>query len=149
MLQTGPIDHSLHFIIHKFMEVRMRLGMPYQKPPHWLKKLANTHVSFTVEKQSKAQLFQQHTDKHCCSFHPLSGHALLQQPSSCKTGLHSQPRWVRERAAQTDCSYTNTGNNIGRCHQNIIKAPFITTILLKVEGKKKRGIINIFVISVF
>lgn len=70
------------------MEVWVKFGMSYQKPCNWLnKKLANTHVNFTGEKQSKAHLFQQQTDKHCCSFHPLSGHAIFQQSSSCKTAL--------------------------------------------------------------
>lgn len=44
------------------MVVQARFGMSYQKPYHLLsKKLANTHVSITVEKQIKAHLFQQQT----------------------------------------------------------------------------------------
>lgn len=51
------------------------------------KELANTYVSFTVENQIKAHLFQQQTHKHCCSFHPLWGHTFFQQLSSCKISL--------------------------------------------------------------
>lgn len=81
-------------------------------------------LSFTVEKQkSNAHLFQQQTDKHCWSFHPLSGQAFPQQPSSCKRARWKSCIHSLDGAAPTDCSYMDASNNIWRCHQNIIKVP--------------------------
>lgn len=86
--RLGLLNKACILFIHEFMVVQARFGMSYQKPYHLLsKKLANTHVSITVEKQIKAHLFQQQTQKHCCSFLPLSKHSFLQQSSSCKIVL--------------------------------------------------------------
>lgn len=119
--------------------------MFYQKPCHWLnKKLADLHVKFYCGKTKQAHLFQQQTDKHCWSFHPLSGQAFLQQPSSCKTA-----RW-KSCIHSLDGLGTCCPNRLqlhGRWYQHLKMSPkynqgtittHIKTLLIKVKEKKKR-----------
>lgn len=142
--RLGPLTTACTLFTHKFIEVRVRFVKSYQKPCHWLnKKLANRHVSSTMEKQIKAHLFQQKTHKHCCSFHSLSGYDFPQQLWSCKISLWkscipSLDGLMNVLPEQTAATQTpGTTFEMSPQHNQATITTHTKRSLIKVGGKKK------------